>query len=90
MQRYEPQGFRPVIGFGAVALTALTIATLVVGPAELPAGNHVTMLAGGSFATPGAREVTIFPSLVEVVIERDSAVATAAAPNAMAKRGHRG
>ena len=90
MQRYEPQGFRPIFGLAAVALTALTIGALVVGPAGLPAGDHVGILAGGTSATPGAREVAISPSQVEVVVERDSALAVAGAPNAMAKRGHRG
>ena len=90
MQRYEPQSLRPVFGIAAVALTALTIATMVVGPAKLPLRDHVAMRAGGAFVAPVAREVTIAPSLIEVVLLRDAALADARTTSALPKRGRRG
>ena len=90
MQRYQPQSFRPAFGIAAIALTALTIATMVVGPAELPPGDHVAMPAAGALVAPFAREVTIAPSLIEVVVLRDSTLADAHTTGALPKRGRRG
>lgn len=89
MQRYVPQGHRPMFGIAAVALTVLTMAMMVVGPAELPPGVHVTQLTGGAFPA-AAREVDIDPSQIEVVVDRDSGLAVAGAQGASPKRGHRG
>ncbi len=90
MQRYEPLVNRPIFGIAAVALTALTIAMMVVGPAGLPAADHAAMLYGSASALPVAREVTIEPSSIDVVVERDAGLAIAGAPAESAKLGRRG
>ena len=79
-----------MFGIAAVALTALTIAMMVVGPAELPRGAHAMQLTGGAFAAPAAREVDIEPSQIEVVVDRDSGLAVAGAQGPSPKLGHRG
>lgn len=90
MQRYEPLVNRPIFGIAAVALTALTIAMMVVGPAGLPAVDRAATLYGGASVLPIAREVTIAPSSIDVVVERDAGLAVAGAPAASAKLGRRG
>ncbi len=90
MQRYVPQGHRPMFGIAAVALTVLTIAMMVVGPAELAPGVHVMQLTGGASGAAAAREVDIDPSRIEVVVDRDSGLAVAGAQGASPKHGHRG
>ncbi len=90
MQRYEPLVNRPIFGIAAVALTALTIATMVVGPTALPAADHATALYGGAAAAPMAREVTIAPSSIDVVVARDAGLAIAGARAGSAKLGRRG
>jgi hypothetical protein len=90
MQRYEPHDFRPAFGVAAAALTALTIATLVVGPAELLPRAHAAMQVSGSPMATAPRQVDIAPSQVDVVVLRDAALANAGTPGATPRRAHRG
>jgi len=91
MQRYEPLVNRPIFGIAAVALTALTIAMMVVWPAGVPAAEHATMLYGSATVLPGLREVSIAPSPIEVVVERPSGLEVARTAGAvLPKNGRRG
>jgi hypothetical protein len=91
MQSYVPQEPRSLFGVGAFALTVLTIATLVVGPALL-AQRHapLTALPEVARSVPAVREITIAPARMDVVLERAAyvrAVRTSGTPH---RQGHRG
>jgi hypothetical protein len=73
MNAYAPQSPRFAIALAAFALSALTIGTMVVAPAQLDEGfaPSDTVLA----ARPGAAgpvEVAIVPARIEVVAVRES------------------
>ena len=64
MNRYQPSTFRPVFGIAAAALSAVTLAVLVVLPVSFATAcpNEAT-LAG----TPDAIEGSIIPARMDVV-----------------------
>jgi hypothetical protein len=64
MNRYEPFAFRPVFGIAAAAMSAVTLAVLVVLPVTLASA------CPSDFTIADARdpiEVTIIPSTLSVV-----------------------
>jgi hypothetical protein len=76
MKRYEPETPRTALGLAAIALTALTIGLLVVVPAKMDAGGPDALTLARAKAPP--IEVVISPARIEVVGQRDRAVAAAA------------
>jgi hypothetical protein len=64
MNRYQPLSFRPAFGVAAAAMSAITLAVLVVLPVTLASACPNDWTIAG---TPDAIEVTIIPSHIEVV-----------------------
>ena len=64
MNRYQPFTFRPAFGIAAAAMSAITLAVLVVLPVSLAtACDHEWTIAGA----PAAAEVAIVPGHIDVV-----------------------
>ena len=64
MNRYEPSTFRPAFGIAAAALSAVTLAVLVVLPVSLATAcpNGATLASA-----PTAIEVSINPARIDVI-----------------------
>ena len=90
MQSYVPQEPRPLFGAAAFALTVLTMATLVVGPALLAQRHAPSATPEVARSAPAAREVTVAPARMEVVLERAAYIEAARASRTVHGRGHRG
>ena len=68
MKRNNDSILRVACGVGAVAMTALTFAVLVVVPADLePSGGDARVQARAPAPAPAATEVAITASPIEVV-----------------------
>lgn len=75
MPRYEPHHLQPLFAAAAFAMTALTLFVAVGAPATLaPFAGEKTSIAAKAGGI-GATEVTIIPSRIEVVGERETALA---------------
>ncbi len=91
MHSYVPQEPRPLFGVAAFALTALTMATLVVAPALL-AQRHAPATAMPEVArsAPAVREVPAVRERMEVVLQRAAYADAVRTSVSMHRRGHRG
>jgi len=90
MQRYVPQEPRSLFGVAAFALTVLTMAALVVGPALLAQRHAPSAMPEVAGSAPAVREITIAPARMDVVQERAAYVEAARTSGAAHRRGHRG
>jgi len=90
MQSYAPQESRSLFGAAAVALTMLTMATLVVGPAMLAQRHAPSASPEVARSAPSTREVPVARERMEVVLQRAAYVDAVPTSTASHRRGHRG
>lgn len=78
MYEYRPEVPRATLALGALAMAALTIASMVVVPAEFDSGYAPDLtLAARKPATSPPTEVAIIPGHIEVIGIREPNVAWA-------------
>jgi hypothetical protein len=77
MRRYETSTPRVASGITAVAMTAITIAVLVVMPARMEAHGHEPGMPAASKVTPPASTSAVAGATIDVVAVHEPELATA-------------
>jgi hypothetical protein len=89
MNHYVPQEPRSLFGAAAVALTVLTMAMLVVGPAMLPQRQSPIVLPDVTVIAPATQQIGTAPRM-EVVLDRAAYIEVARDSAPAPRRAHRG
>jgi hypothetical protein len=91
MNHYEPSTPRAALGVAAVAMTAITVALAVIGPAKMGTGDRkLVTLAASKVVPPRPAEVVINPARINVVAVCGPRSELLQAGNAPSKRKQQG